>query len=449
MSEEEEIPIFSTRAMYKFGGGDEHFVSYDFSILGAHLFQPFFNTLPNMIYKKTERISFSCQMDAEYKNAGKVDMKRMETIKESILIKKPSFLAYLIKILTQTLPKSKKLISLEFVSMDIPSNLMVNLFDAIGNCRSLQKLYFKNIKIKDEDFQHLLTLISPYQYKSISFVNCSLTSASFDAIKQFIDSTPKMTSQYVRILKEFNVDDNNFALEELNKIEELVNEARKDAENMPKPAPDEQQVSYEINDHKIRRLQERNLNIEGEDSPIKLEKESSSSDDGAYCSSHRQNMSYASQARSYKSLSKKPKPKPVMPIKIERVPTTDEFASKDIFDLPNYSYPPHVYRHFQHQQEEDAKGDILLNFDLNSLPDPHDMSVEDIKKQNEYLQDVLDSYLRKYKVVKYADDIFLVGEGAQDMNEVVSVMKEQMKEYEQVTKEEQEFRDRRALLSKK
>ena len=445
MSDKEETPVFSTRGMYKFGGGDEHFVSYDFSILNYEKFEPFFNTLPNMIYKKIERVSFSCQLDAECGKAGKVDQKRLDTLKDSILLKKPTFLPYLIKILTKTLPKTKRLISLEFVSMKIPSDLMIALFDAIGTCKTLQRLYFKNVKTKDEDFQHLLKLISPYQYKSISFINCSLTSASFEAIKEFIERTPEMTSQYVRTIKEFNVDDCNFTFEELNTIEELVNEARKDAEKMPKPGPDETQVSYEINDHTIKRLQERNLNMnDGEDSPIKLEKESSSSDDGAYCSSHRQAMSYASQTRSYKSMSKKPKPKPVMPIKIERVPTTDEFASKDIFELPNYSYPPHVYRHFQNQQEEDAKGDILLNFDLNSLPNPNDLNEDELKKQNQYLQEILDNYIKKYRVVQYADDVFLVGEGAQDMNEVIKLMKDQMKEYEQVRKEEEQYKEGRS-----
>ncbi|EAX89235.1 hypothetical protein TVAG_037200 [Trichomonas vaginalis G3] len=215
------LKIFPTDAMYKLGSGSMQSCNYDFSLLPESIYDPFFNTLPNMIYKKVENICFTCTFQRKFNTSEKIDLTKKRILSESIAIKKPQFIKYLIKILSIMLPKAKNLKSLHFVNIDIPLDQQRILFDAISKCSTLELLSFKRIEISDTNFQLLLRRITPYQYSNLSFTYCSITANSFQPICDFIQQPPPSPGKRFK-LKVLELDNCNIPESNIEKIQNLL-----------------------------------------------------------------------------------------------------------------------------------------------------------------------------------------------------------------------------------
>lgn len=216
-----EVRVYPLKSMYSIGQGDESHCHYDLSLIPSSQYTRFFNTLPNLIYKKVEKLCFSCNYQYKYENCGRKSERKEKIISESIANKRSNFLPYLIKILRCVLPKTKRLKGLEFASMNIPRGQMSLLLNAIIKCKTLTSIHFRNVPVSDDHFQKFLGYITPYQYSEVAFSGCGLTSRSFPAIKSFIKQKPS-TSVTKRILRVFNVENCMFTVKELNTIEDLI-----------------------------------------------------------------------------------------------------------------------------------------------------------------------------------------------------------------------------------
>ena len=447
----EKTKIFPTKAMYKLGGGDEELVTYDFSILEGNIFAPFFNTLPNMIYKKCKKMCFSCEMEYNYEKSGKPNMKRLETIKKSISYQKQNFLGYLIKILCKTLPKTRMMKSLEFSSVDIPSNLLMELFSAIGNSTELEEIYFRNVRVEDADFQYLLSVITPYQFKVVSFTNCCLTSQSFASIRKFILRASHGSSKKERKLCQFNVDDNNFTVDELNMIEQMTNESREKAKLSAKSSQEQRVFNIDERDN-CHVIKERSVkpppkdDENEEDSDVTIDQSSESSEDSAPRSNRAK--SYYSQIKSYKGSS--PKSVKVNPLKDEDF-SNEKFETKEQSELPkvvpyyaksikNMRKKAHKNRKIV-QESQSSDDEELFDMEIGRMKDPKNLSNDEIKAQNKQLESILNSFMKKYNVTKYSDDCFVMGEGSKELVESVYFIKQQIETYQSIRETEEQYKD--------
>ena len=128
--------MYPCQTMYRIGGGDYEHLHFDFSFIPYEQYTHFFNSLPNIIYKKCKNIRFSCDFEYQYsekvKNEKKRNPKKEQLIDESIAGIRPKFLPYLIKILTRILPRTTRLEKIHISCMRIKPELLEKLIDAIG-----------------------------------------------------------------------------------------------------------------------------------------------------------------------------------------------------------------------------------------------------------------------------------------------------------------------------
>ena len=189
--------LYPLDVMYKIGNGDVEKLHYDFSVIPNDQYTRFFNSLPNVIYKKCKKITLSCTFEYEYskkKNAtGKSAHKRENLIANSIATAKPKFLQYLTKILVRVLPTSKLLTKLSISCMRIKDDGFDDIIQAILKNKSLTSLHFEHTTFTDNHCITLLKGISPYRYVSLSFKNCEISSKSYNAFVDFLNRPPSNT----------------------------------------------------------------------------------------------------------------------------------------------------------------------------------------------------------------------------------------------------------------
>ena len=212
---------FSTQVMYSKGCGDSHAVVFDFSILPFSEYFEFFNALPNFIYKKCERISFSTDFYREYKATGRHSKRREQLITESIMYNKPKYTHYLAKIIKNVLPKSKKLASIEFRNINIDPVYIKSIFHAIGRSSSIKHVIFHGVAITDELLGEFLTSVSPYMIKSFQFTSTKMTSRCTNLVKRFINQKPK-NNKVVRSISKIVLDKETFTQKQLQEIESML-----------------------------------------------------------------------------------------------------------------------------------------------------------------------------------------------------------------------------------
>lgn len=178
---------FSTRQMYLLGSGDEERCEYDFSILPYEDYNKFFYALPNILYKRLKSVHFTCSFFYDYRRDGRHSRKRELVIADSIFYHRPKYIRYLIKILSQVLPKSKTLVELEISDIKINPKLLDKLFTAIGNSPQIKSIKFSEVPIGDELFKKLLSHLTPIQIESLNLNNTSLTPKSLRNVNKFIE----------------------------------------------------------------------------------------------------------------------------------------------------------------------------------------------------------------------------------------------------------------------
>ena len=213
-----EYSTFSIKTMYLLGEGNEEHCNFDFSKLPSSKYEPFFNTLPNFLYKKVQSITFTNEF--LYLN-NKNDINSEIIVNESIFKNRNKFIPFLIKILIAVIPKTLKLTKIEFNFFEIPSKMLQQLFNVISQSKTLKSLKFFNIKMKEDYFKDLINKISPYQYEEIIFNNCSLSSLSFSSIISFLCRKPKKNDDK-RKIKIFDVTESSITKQQLKIIFDLV-----------------------------------------------------------------------------------------------------------------------------------------------------------------------------------------------------------------------------------
>ncbi|EAY18390.1 hypothetical protein TVAG_045920 [Trichomonas vaginalis G3] len=376
---------FTTQGMYQLGGGDVAYCSFDFSILQFNHYEKFFNALPNFLYKKVKKVSFNCDFEFNYSKSGHKSERCENIIAESIANKKPKFIPYLVKILKIVLPKTKILKSIEFSSMKIPRGMLSVLLKSIAKCPTLEFVRFINVPVTDDHLTSFLPRINPYQYQEVSFVSCGITSRSIPNIKTFIRKRPT-TSIVDRRLSTLCLDGNYITEDEINSVQKLLqtDQDLTDGNGEPDVTIDNATIATTtMDDDRFMKHVPPPLFKPITPNVTKSEKSVSPKS----VNSHKLNDSEQIKAE---------QPRPLV-------------SSTQESDYSDYSYTG--------EEEEDYSYDGIEYSDTPT-------NDEDLASQNALLRKRLKNLMQKKKALLYADDVFFVGERAQDLAELVSDMKE-------------------------
>ena len=397
--------MFDTETMYSLCDGNSQLCAYDFSLIAGKLFQPFFNTLPNIIYKKVVKLQFSCDAQYKVKKARKFNEHNHDVVSKSIFKLNPTFAPYLAKIVSKVLPLTKRLKSIQFSRIDFTQDQIRSIFTAIYHCKTLQSISFQHINVDDDDFIELLSHINPYQYAEITFFDCNLSSKSFQAIKAFITKKPT-TMPVNRKLMIFNVDECKFSDKELEEIEYMVNDAQDDKttidsttitrttdiQNITNDYEEDYEEDYDSKEHAVNR----GANASGEY--------------GTY-SGDFTNDTTTQRLRKMTDNFTFPKHHVLKSPQV-----------RDSFVTTNRSIASRIQ-----QQLDDVELSILSNID--NLPPAETLSDEDLQKQNEELRSIFEKLKTIYQVAEYSDDVLVVGKGSNDFVEVIRSMKKNIRNF--------------------
>lgn len=213
--------------MYLVGNGNQEKCSFDFSLLSFDEYKPFFNGLPNFIFKKCKHIKLCNDFYYEYKKDGRHSKRREQIIGASIMYNHPTYLQYLTKIIKRVVPKSLHLETLEFSNIKIPSKYINTICHAVANSTSVINIIFSDVPIGDRGFNELLNNVSPYQIQTITVRNGGLTAKVTDMVRDFLNKRPHNAS-IVRSIKEINIEQQGFPPEELEIIKQQIAAVQKD-----------------------------------------------------------------------------------------------------------------------------------------------------------------------------------------------------------------------------
>ena len=461
-----EKPLFPPQTMYEIGGGDKHFCTYDFSILPDEQYEKFFNSLPNLLYKKIERVSFNCDFQFQYSNSGKTSVRKENLISDSIANKRPKFIPYLAKIFKFVLPKSKTLKGLEISSMHISRGLLSIMLSAISKSKSLESIVFKNVHFHDDYVIRFLQEISPYQFSEVSFISCGLTSRCFPAIKSFIRQRPK-TSIIDRKLTTMNLDGCSLSLSELATIRNLISQGRNedltDGDGEPDITIDNNTIVTEDIPQPLPSPRRQLLLLKG--SKMQSESKSSRSQAKSIESLQYQQM-MKKETNSFKMESGKAEMKERSPSRRMKEPpedadksytddeesyeeTSSEGYSQESPNLqnnvsvgskqrpaPQISAPqPLVSSSGSSDQsesgsEEESYYSDYSGYSVESVESTVPNDTEEIAKQNERLKKELNGLMKQKHAVMYDDDVFLIGENIDEVVEAINDWKQQVQELE-------------------
>ena len=384
----EKPVILSLQEMFQLGteGSSVNRAEFDFSAISVDDFSGFFNTLPNLIYKKCRNIRFCNDFgnaieENPENNVSENDIRQYE---RSIRITKPGYPIYLAKIISKVLPKSKLLTNLEFDRISLSPQSFKEITNAIKKSR-LKSIKFANLKIQDDDFQYFLSKISPYRLENIVIENCQITDKSSDAIQAFLERKPPAGASYPLRFADFVLTENQInddpSTEKVQQStsEKITVESLSIEENQPEFISNSQQSSQKITDENS--IQEKDVDLP----------------------------------------------------KVERKPKKKTQVNKTVFpqkvqiDQQNESPPfPDSKRSNKSVNEQEPK-EKKNKKSLNKKPDK---TLEQIRKatlnvkpaspsmnarvQNQNLKKELNELLRVIDAAQYDEDVFLVGDGAQE-----------------------------------
>ncbi|OHT16672.1 hypothetical protein TRFO_41665 [Tritrichomonas foetus] len=187
----EKPTILKPKEMYDLCHGDMSRCVFDFSSISIDDFDGLFNTLPQLVYKKVKSLKF-CNDTAVKLESGTYDApdEEIRNYQYSIKNQKPGYSTYISKIISQALPRTKLLTTLEFDRIPLSHESFENITNSIRKCPRIKNVAFSNLRVHDEDFVYFLTHVSPYKLDSIKFVNCQISENVYDSIRKFLNSQP-------------------------------------------------------------------------------------------------------------------------------------------------------------------------------------------------------------------------------------------------------------------
>lgn len=217
-----DVKPYRQQEMYELGEGNERSCSFDFSKISIDEYYPFFNGLPNFIYKKIEKLKFDTDLYHSYDDNDK-EMSEEDQIYllNSIKTKKNKYPHYLFKILNATLPKSIKLTSLSIDGIRIPTTYFDGFVKSAARCHPLKVLKIENSPLSTDQFLKILRQWTPYHFEVLSFKRDRLNPSEVsEDIAKYLEQTSSKTWK----LEILALDDNDFPSKQLANFKNAIND---------------------------------------------------------------------------------------------------------------------------------------------------------------------------------------------------------------------------------
>ena len=230
----EKPTILKPKEMYELCHGDMAHCTYDLSVLSIDDYDGFFNTLPQLVYKKVKSLRFCNDYAAKLESPGyEASDSEVRDYEYSIKNQKPGYSSYIAKIVSQVLPRTKLLTHLEFDRIPFNGESFRAIADAVKRSYRIKSVSFANTRVNDDDFVYFLRTVSPYKLDNISFVNCQISEKVYDTVREFLSRQPA---------KDDNKKDGEWRLATLNLDERLIT-----SENVTSETNKTQEKSVERN----------------------------------------------------------------------------------------------------------------------------------------------------------------------------------------------------------
>ena len=192
--------------MYELGRGNRDRCVFDMSRISIDDYYGFFGGLPNVVYKKCKSITFNTDLDIKDRERDTTE-EEQEIVKHSILGLKPRFSHYLMKILNQTLPKSKELNELILREIKIPTSYFSDFMASLARSRFLRVIELHGMTISDESASLMFQKLSPFKFTRIVATECNISSHLFaevcDYLKQGIPEGKRWKLEYLDLSDNF------------------------------------------------------------------------------------------------------------------------------------------------------------------------------------------------------------------------------------------------------
>lgn len=426
LSNRVSVQIYDTKTIYSIGDGNEDLCSFDFSALPDKTYHPLFNTLPNLLYKKVKNCKFSCDLRAKYELSGKTSIKKEFAIKNSISSKNNKYIDFLVKIIKNTLPDSKKLLGISFSNIPFDFSHVETVLQACTKCKTLRSVSFVNISVEPSKFREFLSHTSPYQYTDLTFVNCGLNGDIVPFVKNYITKRPLSNRAIHRRLKSINLKENDITDDVLNEIDNLISECRKDhtavSEYLDKDYILTAKPKERMNSVKPAEVQ--NVTSPSSDEEIDVNEFSDSNEKGILPLVNRTGASSEETPR----IVSRSVPK--------RDPSSDSGSnyqeSKLDLKLDQPNDLPHsnvvIIDTASDEYEEEEEEELFYDFEHTN---PEEMNNEQLLFENERLRSILRNILKRNKGAIFDDDVFILGDGSEELVEVIRQMESQLQYYSQ------------------
>lgn len=380
----EKPVILSLQEMFQLGteGSSVNRAEFDFSAISVADFYGFFNTLPNLIYKKCRNVRFCNDFgnaieENPENNVSENDIRQYE---RSIRNTKPGYPIYLAKIISKVLPKSKLLTNLELDRISLSPQSFKEIVNAIRKSR-LKSIKFANLKIQDDDFQYFLSKISPYRLENIVIENCQITDKSSDAIQAFLERKPPASASYPLRFADFVLTENqtndNPSTEKVQQStsEKITAESLSIEENQPELISNSQQKITDENS-----IQEKDVDLPKVERKTKKKTRVNKTVSSQKVKTDQQNES------------------PPFPDTKQSNKSVNEQERKENRNKKTLNKKP------------DKTLEQIRKATLNVKPASPSMNA---KIQNQNLKKELNELLKVIDAAQYDEDVFLVGDGAQ------------------------------------
>ena len=213
--------MLTTEQMHELGNGDMVQCNWDFSKISIDEYNSFFSTLPNILYKKVRHARFCVDFAKSLHNNPDATNEDVQVLQYSIKERKPRFSWMLAKVIIRTLPRAKLLTSLTISGIPMRRRDIHAIFGAVGKCRTLKRIIFEDVHVRTEDFEYLLSVISPYKISELSFLNCGLTSDIYQPLVRFFKKPPP-SERHDWVFNTLRLDGNNLGGRDFSVIDGML-----------------------------------------------------------------------------------------------------------------------------------------------------------------------------------------------------------------------------------
>ena len=213
--------MLTTEQMHELGNGDMVQCNWDFSKISIDEYNSFFSTLPNILYKKVRHARFCVDFAKSLHNNPDATNEDVQVLQYSIKERKPRFSWMLAKVIIRTLPRAKLLTSLIISGIPMRRRDIHAIFGAVGKCRTLKRIIFEDVHVRTEDFEYLLSVISPYKISELSFLNCGLTSDIYQPLVRFFKKPPP-SERHDWVFNTLRLDGNNLGGRDFSVIDGML-----------------------------------------------------------------------------------------------------------------------------------------------------------------------------------------------------------------------------------